>query len=82
MYPPQQMLTRPVSKTIDGGVIGAKALAMGDLQRVHDLGGLEDVNEITYGDIMGIFSRAGAVLRGRCDATHAFSWARFCPLAL
>lgn len=82
MYPPQQMLTRPVIKTIVGGVMGAKALAEGDLKKVLYLGGLEDVNQITYGDIKGIFSRAGVVLRGRCDATHAFSWARFCPLAL
>lgn len=27
-------------------------------------------------------NRAGVVLRGRCDSSHAFSWARFYPLSL
>lgn len=82
LYPPQQMLTRPLIKTVVGGVMETRTLTEEDLRKVLYLRGLEDINQITYGDIKGIFSRAGVVLRGRCDASHAFSWARVCPLAL
>lgn len=80
-YPEQTMLTRSIVKTIGGGTMGKKSLSPEDLRKVLYLGGLEDMNEITYGDVEEMFIKAGTVLRARFEKS-AFSWARLCPLSL
>lgn len=81
-YPEQQMLTRSAVKAMTGGVMGTKTLTEDALAAVLVSGGLESIKEVTYGDIEEIFLRAAKVLRARCDAKNAFSWARFCPVPL
>lgn len=81
-YPEQKMLSRSAVKGIVERHAGSKTLSKDDLAAVLVSGGLDDFKEITYGDIEDIFLRAAVVLRARCDAKNAFSWARFCPVPL
>jgi len=81
-YPEQKMLSRSAVKGLIERHLGSKTLSKDDLAAVLVSGGLDDFKEITYGDIEDIFLRAACVLRARCDAKNAFSWARFCPVPL
>ncbi|KAK1861750.1 hypothetical protein I4F81_004330 [Pyropia yezoensis] len=65
-----------------GGVIGSKSLAEADLKKALLRGGLEDINELTYGDIEDFFNTAGSLLRAQCESKNSFSWARVCPPAM
>lgn len=81
-YPPQPMLSWSAVKLIVTGELGTKTQSKDALAAVLVFGGLESIKEVTYGDIEDIFLRAARVLRKRCDAKNAISWARFCPLPL
>lgn len=81
MYPPHEFLTRAMVKTAVGGKMGKRSLLAEDLRKLLYLGGLEDIGQITYGDVADIFTSAGNVLRSRCGKKD-FSWAGACPLSL
>lgn len=81
-FPPQQILSRSDVKAMVGGVIGSKSLAEADLKKALLRGGLEDINELTYGDIEDFFNTAGSLLRAQCESKNSFSWARVCPPAM
>lgn len=81
MYPQQEMLTRSAIKGIVGGGLGRKTLSLENLRKVLFIGGLEDIKQITYGDVEDIYACAASVLRERCVCT-AFSWARASPCSL
>jgi len=80
--PAFQLHSRSVVKTVAGSSMGTRTLREADLKKVLDGGGLEDASQITWNDIANFFSRAGGVLRARCDKPTQFSWARACPFGL
>lgn len=64
------------------GVIGSKSLAAAGLKKALFRGGLEHINELTYGDIEEFLNTAGSLLSAQCESKKAFSCACVCPSAM